>query len=313
MEGREIVVREENYGMSFVMTADEAAKQVQELQRFVKNQMKEGSDYGIIPGTGDKPTLLKPGAEKLTEIYGLAPLVEIVGKIEDFDKPLFDYTVKVTLVKKNGGYSVAEGIGSCNSMESKYRYRWVFESQLPRYIDRESCQTKDINTRRGRVKLYRIENDDIFSLKNTILKMAKKRALIDAVLSATRSSGIFTQDMDDLVDDDVLGDMAPPGQRHENDRQEKQNSKGKSKRLVREQALEIKNLYEELELNKEDMMLIMKEVCKRPVDSVAKITFDEAIKVIEILKAEKYRRESLEEQGDEDGYDEGYNDEGQGE
>ena len=28
--------------------------------------------------------------------------------------------------------------------------------------------------------------------------MAKKRALIDAVLSATRSSGIFTQDIEDL-------------------------------------------------------------------------------------------------------------------
>src|SRR5690606_28333663 len=37
-----------------------------------------------------------------------------------------------------------------------------------------------------------------WSLCNTVLKMAKKRALIDATLSATRSSGIFTQDVEDL-------------------------------------------------------------------------------------------------------------------
>ena len=36
-------------------------------------------------------------------------------------------------------------------------------------------------------------NDDIATLKNTILKMAKKRAKIDAVIAVTRSSGIFTQ------------------------------------------------------------------------------------------------------------------------
>ena len=37
-----------------------------------------------------------------------------------------------------------------------------------------------------------------FEIANTLLKMAKKRALIDAVLSATRSSDLFTQDMEDL-------------------------------------------------------------------------------------------------------------------
>jgi hypothetical protein len=43
----------------------------------------------------------------------------------------------------------------------------------------------------------RVENEDIADLKNTILKMSKKRAKVDATLSATRSSGIFTQDMED--------------------------------------------------------------------------------------------------------------------
>jgi hypothetical protein len=37
-----------------------------------------------------------------------------------------------------------------------------------------------------------------FSLVNTLLKMARKRALIDAILSATRASRIFTQDIEDF-------------------------------------------------------------------------------------------------------------------
>ena len=37
-----------------------------------------------------------------------------------------------------------------------------------------------------------------YTLVNTILKMAKKRALVDATLSAGRLSNIFTQDIEDM-------------------------------------------------------------------------------------------------------------------
>src|SRR6185369_7107640 len=43
----------------------------------------------------------------------------------------------------------------------------------------------------------RVENPDIMDTKNTVLKMAKKRAKIDAVIGVTRSSGIFSQDLDE--------------------------------------------------------------------------------------------------------------------
>jgi len=38
---------------------------------------------------------------------------------------------------------------------------------------------------------------------NTILKMAKKRAQVDAVITATAASDIFTQDIEDLPDEVV--------------------------------------------------------------------------------------------------------------
>jgi hypothetical protein len=52
----------------FAITLDEARRRIKMLQEFVRDQMVDGEDYGVIPGTGSKPTLLKPGAEKLNAI-----------------------------------------------------------------------------------------------------------------------------------------------------------------------------------------------------------------------------------------------------
>ena len=59
--------------------------------------------------------------------------------------------------------------------------------------------TEQITDKYGRVK-YKINNPDICSLVNTILKMAKKRAFIDAVLQVASLSEVFTQDVEDMGD-----------------------------------------------------------------------------------------------------------------
>ncbi len=45
----------------------------------------------------------------------------------------------------------------------------------------------------------KLENDNPADDYNTVLKMAKKRALVDAVLTATAASDIFTQDLEDIT------------------------------------------------------------------------------------------------------------------
>ena len=146
----------------FAVSLDEAGRRVRMLSEFVRDHMTEGEDYGTIPGTSGKPTLFKPGAEKMNAIFGLAPIVEITNRNEDWDKGFVAYEVKVTLLNKRTSNVEAEGVGNCNSRERKYK------------------------------------NQDAANVANTILKMAKKRALIDATLSATRASGLFTQDLEDL-------------------------------------------------------------------------------------------------------------------
>ena len=166
-----------------------------------RRELKEGSDYGVIPGT-QKPTLLKPGAEKLVGLLKLADDYTIMDQIKDWDRPLFHFQLMASLRRLENGVVVATGVGECNSMEARYRYRWVFQSDLPKLgLAPEGLFTRQIATKNGRATQYRVDNDDIFSQVNTILKMAKKRALVDAALRAGRLSDVFTQDLEDHGDE----------------------------------------------------------------------------------------------------------------
>ncbi len=169
------------------------AEMVQErglVATFFKDVMEEGHDYGIIPGT-DKPTLFKPGAEKLAELYGYSPTVKDRQETTDFDTGFYRVVMTLALVSKDTGVVVAEGVGECNTREARYFYRWVSANKIPAGMDKALLKQEKRKGKFGEYTVYRLENDDLFTLWNTVLKMAKKRALVDAVLSATRSSGIF--------------------------------------------------------------------------------------------------------------------------
>lgn len=147
----------------FADTINEARERIALLECYVAELMEPEVDYGYIPEY-DKPTLFKPGAEKLCDIFGFSTQVEVTHRVEDPDKGLLLYEVKVIIINKLTGFIEAEGIGSCNSREKRYM------------------------------------DTDPLLFANTILKIAKKRAFIDAVLSATHSSGLFTQDIEDFGD-----------------------------------------------------------------------------------------------------------------
>jgi hypothetical protein len=162
------------------------------MQTVIQATLKPGHDYDTIPGT-QKPTLLKPGAEKILMLMGLTSEYEIVEKVEDYEKEVFAYTIRCILSK--GDYKIAEGLGSCNSKEDKYRWRWVKEEDIPLGEDKDMLKSRTTNW--GATQ-YRIENDEVCSQANTILKMAKKRAQIDATLTVAALSEIFTQDIEDM-------------------------------------------------------------------------------------------------------------------
>ena len=165
---------------------------ISQIQAAIQSTLKQGHDYDTIPGTG-KPTLLKPGAEKILMMFGLTSEYEFMEKIEDYDRGIFAYTIRCVLSKN--GSKITEGVGSCNSKENKYRWRWTKEKDLPQGIDKDSLKQK---TNKWGDTEYQTENDEIYSQANTILKMAKKRAQVDATLTVASLSELFTQDIEDM-------------------------------------------------------------------------------------------------------------------
>ena len=217
---QEIAIREQNTAMEL---PDEQTliRQLQEINRFQKlvhSNLVNNLDFGTIPGT-NKPTLLKPGAEKIAKLLGLADHYEVLDQIENWDKPFFHYKIRCSLVNMRNNVVVSTGMGECNSYEGKYRWRdskrkcpackaeaiikgkaeygggWLcFKKQ-------GGCGAtfKDDDATITGQTIGRVDNPDICDQVNTILKMAKKRALVDAALSAGRLSDVFTQDMEDIT------------------------------------------------------------------------------------------------------------------
>jgi hypothetical protein len=159
----------------------EIEKAIQMRETFNKlfnNLLQQGIDFDRIPGT-DKPTLLKPGADLLCQVFHFASSEpKIMSSIEDFDKGIFSYTVSIPIVHRDTGILVSVGIGSANSYEVKYKYR---------YIDSEDGEK------------VRVTNPEPADQQNTLVKMAAKRAYIDGVLKATGASRMFTQDIEDMT------------------------------------------------------------------------------------------------------------------
>ena len=201
------LVKIEDYAMSVTSLLGQVAL----IQNVMKEVMQENVHYGKIPGT-DKPTLLKPGAEKLCLTFRLNPSYEIIEKIRE--KDFIAYTVKCSLTHIISQTPIASGIGSCNSRETKYRYRMIQSEKKPNKEEAAILKAKGL----GRWKKFgeawswmeRIENDNPWDHDNTLIKMACKRALVAATLNATVASDIFTQDIEDMPPEMVVNGESIP-------------------------------------------------------------------------------------------------------
>lgn len=227
-ESQEIAVvehrREVTRGAFIVADAlEQESQQRKLLGQFIARHMTDGTDYGVIPGTKNK-TLLKPGAEKLTQLFRCIPRFMIEEKVENWDTGLFHYRFSCQIVTQDDGTVVAEGVGSCSTYEGRYRWRnadrkcpecgaaAIVKSKYPPrdnpeapgwycFAKKGGCGANFDYDDDGITKqpLGRAQNPDLLDQVNTVLKMAKKRALVDAAISLARCSDIFTQDVEDVV------------------------------------------------------------------------------------------------------------------
>lgn len=137
-------------------------EQRKQLGEFVRSQLKEGinGDFAKIPGT-PKPSLLKPGAEKLANLFKLGS--RIIDRQREIDREagfaMFTYTLEIFHIPSGAVISQCEG--SANSEEKKNKNK-TFADQL-----------------------------------NSLGKMAQKRAYVGGVIMAVGASDFFSADTDD--------------------------------------------------------------------------------------------------------------------
>jgi len=232
-----------------LMSIEQAQKRREAMVTYVTQTMEPDKDYGIIPGTKEM-TLLKPGAEKLNQLFGFTPVSEIVERIEDWNgkeygEPFFYYFYRCHIMR--GDFEVAAMDGSVNSRESRYRWRWVAEEDVPEDLDLAKLKKKGgritefkfaidkaetsgqfgkpasywrqfqdaiangtahkttRTTKNGDERdaweissvVYRVPNEDIFDMVNTLKQIAQKRALVAATKVACCASEYF-QDIEAL-------------------------------------------------------------------------------------------------------------------
>ncbi len=204
-----------------VMNVADSIERYKQIEQFVTQCMSEGIDYGKPAGfpKDAKPFLYKAGAQKLCAFFGYVPNYEEMEAIEEwtdtkYGESLFYY--KFRCILKKDREPVGEGIGSCNSWESKYRYRNAErvcpDCNQPAIIkgkaeygggwlcwaNKGGCKSKFAadDSRIMDQETGKVPNPDIADVINTCQKQGEKRAYVEATLSATGASAFFSQDED---------------------------------------------------------------------------------------------------------------------
>lgn len=202
-------------------------RQINLIQQHMQRNMKEGEHFGKIPGCGDKPALLKSGAEKLCFIFQFAAEFDV--KQVDLAGGHREYQVTCRLVHRPSGRLVGSGVGCCSTMESKYRFRvgagektsigvpkefWDCRADNPQkaagilkaLANENGIEGDKFGTAKNESGMWvittkgdRVEHDNPADYFNTCLKMAKKRAHVDATLTSTAASDIFAQDIEEMA------------------------------------------------------------------------------------------------------------------
>lgn len=188
------------------------------IQQLMQDVLKPGNrgnefsgDYGIIPGTGNKPSLWKSGSEQILAMFEIAvePIVEDLST-ED----CFRYRVTTRLTHAPTGIFLGAGIGEASSNETKYKWRKTFsqkefEATAPDRRRIKYGQYKDGNGMWADKEEWQVRTEPA-DIANTILKMSKKRSQIDGTLTVTGASSMFGQDLDDLLEDQVIDGEEKP-------------------------------------------------------------------------------------------------------
>ena len=188
---------------------------------YYQSCMIEGHHYyRLDDDEKKKPALTKEGALALCHLFKAHPHPEPPVEVWSPDG---HYGVRsaVSIIERRSGEIIAEGVGYCSTRESKYAYRMgartcpkcakaaiikgreEFGGGWLCFRKKDGCgaKFKDGDAEIESQPTGRVPNEDLPDQYNTALKMSHKRAMVDASLAIPLVSEIFTQDLEEQIED----------------------------------------------------------------------------------------------------------------
>lgn len=157
------------------------------IGKLMKEKMRENHHYGRIPGA-QKESLWQPGADLILTGFRMYSDPMRIERTEEDGHYRYGVTVQIHPIG-HPEVTISEGVGAASTREIKYAYRWVRENDIPKDMNKEDLKTKNVKD----CILYRVENQDVGDLENTLIKMATKRAKVAAVMELPGCSELFME------------------------------------------------------------------------------------------------------------------------
>jgi len=190
------------------MPIDELLAYQNQMSEMITRALEKDRDFGVIPGT-KKPTLLKPGAERIAMAFGVYPEYSVSESTVNHDFENAATVWENASEKKPANWEELKAAGKGrNRKDDDGTWHW----QTPSTVIVKGLYTYRVRTilrKRGTDAIVGTGEGECSSLEskyqnrprdmqNTILKMAQKRAFVAAVLNTFALSDRFTQDVEDM-------------------------------------------------------------------------------------------------------------------
>jgi hypothetical protein len=184
------------YQAGIIMTPEQAKALDDQVRACTRAVLREGTDYGVIPGTDGKPNLWRPGAQKLLQWFGLGFTCDRIETDLDDDGRKQGVTYKCTVFRQlpDGSKDVkATCEGYAGYDEDKF-YQPAEQAQAKAEARERKWAEHDrrpANPNKWKhVSEYRAP-------WNSVVKRSQKRAIVGATVDATAAGGLFGAEDDD--------------------------------------------------------------------------------------------------------------------
>ena len=186
----------EQHQAAAIMTPEAARALDEQVRRCTEAVLREGTDYGIIPGTNGEKSLWRPGAQKLLQWFRLECTCERIEVERDDQGRKHGITYRAEVgrgLRTATPVILATCEGTADYDESKF---WQSAEEVREKAER--------NERKWAKKDGRVADPTKWKSRgeyradwNALMKRAQKRAIVGAVVDATAAGGIFADREED--------------------------------------------------------------------------------------------------------------------